>query len=320
MEWGLLSRLTAFLDQLERLVTTRRYVLVDWPDYHNTGDHLIWLGAKHALNRLGRICIADYTAWDVRSGAMPAVPPDVTVICSGGGNFGDIYPNFQRTREILAQTCRDSRLIVLPQTIYFKDPDKARDSAALFRDHPDAVIFGRDPRSAEEAAAFTAPERALLAPDCALFLYPLVSLLRERLPASPPAHETMLLARNDAEAGKRRPQLNAAGLKLDWLGKLGDYTDLTGDVEAIFATLKPDLAALFGPLTWRDDISLQRLILGILLLGQGHRLVTDRLHAHILACMLAKPHTLLDNSYGKNRQFHACWTKDIPFVSLEDPA
>ena len=37
----------------------------------------------------------------------------------------------------------------------------------------------------------------------------------------------------------------------------------------------------------------------------GRRIVTDRLHGHILAVMMGKGHTLYDNSYGKNASFCA---------------
>jgi pyruvyl transferase EpsO len=44
--------------------------------------------------------------------------------------------------------------------------------------------------------------------------------------------------------------------------------------------------------------------------------VTDRLHAHLLALLLGIPHVVLDNSYGKLHHFIAAWTHESPLVHL----
>jgi pyruvyl transferase EpsO len=38
--------------------------------------------------------------------------------------------------------------------------------------------------------------------------------------------------------------------------------------------------------------------------------VTDRLHAHILCCLLDIPHFVFDSLGGKVSAFHATWTQD----------
>ena len=42
--------------------------------------------------------------------------------------------------------------------------------------------------------------------------------------------------------------------------------------------------------------------------------VTDRLHAHLLSLLLAIPHAVLDNTYGKLGRFLDAWTGDAPGV------
>src|SRR3546814_13361207 len=49
---------------------------------------------------------------------------------------------------------------------------------------------------------------------------------------------------------------------------------------------------------------------GLAMLSTGERVVTDRLHAHILSLLLDIPHVLLDNSYGKVAGFADQWTGD----------
>jgi len=58
----------------------------------------------------------------------------------------------------------------------------------------------------------------------------------------------------------------------------------------------------------------QRMKFGCALLARGSVVVTDRLHGHILSLLLGIPHVVLDNSYGKVRQFHETWTKSMPHV------
>jgi pyruvyl transferase EpsO len=55
------------------------------------------------------------------------------------------------------------------------------------------------------------------------------------------------------------------------------------------------------------------------LLAAGRRVVTDRLHGHILCLLVGIPHCLYDNSYGKNREFYRAWTSSSDFVTWCGP-
>ena len=43
---------------------------------------------------------------------------------------------------------------------------------------------------------------------------------------------------------------------------------------------------------------------------------TDRLHAHILSCLMGIPNTVLNNSYGKNYSYITAWTGSSSIVDL----
>lgn len=43
---------------------------------------------------------------------------------------------------------------------------------------------------------------------------------------------------------------------------------------------------------------------------------TDRLHAHILSCLMSIPNTVLNNSYGKNYSYVDAWTGSSNLVNL----
>jgi Polysaccharide pyruvyl transferase len=50
----------------------------------------------------------------------------------------------------------------------------------------------------------------------------------------------------------------------------------------------------------RQQYAMQRLVYGIDLLSKGAIVVTDRLHAHILCCLLNIPHFVFDSLGGKS--------------------
>jgi exopolysaccharide biosynthesis predicted pyruvyltransferase EpsI len=47
-------------------------------------------------------------------------------------------------------------------------------------------------------------------------------------------------------------------------------------------------------------------------------LVTDRLHGHIMATLLGKPHVVIDNFYGKIANFIKAFGKDDVTLSAEN--
>ena len=46
------------------------------------------------------------------------------------------------------------------------------------------------------------------------------------------------------------------------------------------------------------------------------RVESDRLHAHILSCLLTMPNELDDTSHGKNSRYVTAWTAASPLVRL----
>jgi pyruvyl transferase EpsO len=52
----------------------------------------------------------------------------------------------------------------------------------------------------------------------------------------------------------------------------------------------------------------ERLLAGCNLLARGEVIITDRLHAHILALLLGISHIVMDNTYGKIARFREAWT------------
>jgi pyruvyl transferase EpsO len=65
-----------------------------------------------------------------------------------------------------------------------------------------------------------------------------------------------------------------------------------------------------GPLPYRSTDSYLRETAA--LVSSYEMVITERLHGHLLACMMGVPSILLDNNYGKCRSFHETWLTAIP--------
>lgn len=294
------------------LIGDRAFHYVDIPIHWNIGDLLIMSGtvaffARHGLKpRLIASKEPYQTSW---------LKPDEAMVLHGGGNFGDLYVPFQSARERIIQECPDNRIIILPQSLHFSSEAAKSRSAEIFRRHRDLHICVRDAVSYETARDFS--ENVYLLPDMAHHLYPIAH--NEAFVEGP-----LFLRRCDDE-------------KLDWSGLAGleganitDWPDLVGERERtihrfrrfidILARRRLGLLAcrLAAPawIRYVDTLVAD----AVRLFARHERIVTDRLHGHILACLMDKPNIVLDNFYGKNTRYIERWTGASPLLSLHSRA
>lgn len=304
----IISTLQGNLTDAVPVVTgTRDYCLLDFPDYSNVGDSLIWLGAAKFLADTYRAAPRyGCTIHNFDPDALRHQAPKGPIYLSGGGNFGDLWPKFQNFRLAVLRAFPDRQIIQLPQTIHFADTTNARETREAIHNHGDFTLLVRD-RPSLEFAQDHLDVQAILAPDMAFWL--------GHLPArKSPTHDLALMLRTDKErnerAGTARPPEGLSVNAFDWID--GHRPTLLMRIlargERQFGM--PSRHALYR---MKADIQLHR---GLDLLGSGRLLVTDRLHGHILATLMDIPHVLLDNSYGKLKNFHALWTSGSPSIHL----
>ena len=60
-----------------------------------------------------------------------------------------------------------------------------------------------------------------------------------------------------------------------------------------------------------------RVLHGTRLLSKGGTIVSDRLHAHLIASLMGKPHVCLDNNYGKIARYIAAWGKNDQTIQCD---
>ncbi len=295
-------------DVLEPLLAgVERAALLDFPAHANVGDSAIWLGTLACLRERGTtLCYTcDHSTYSRATLARRL--GNGVILLSGGGNFGDIWKQSQRLREQVVRDFPDTRIIQLPQSVMFHDERELERARAVFDAHPALTLLVRDERSLRFASEnFRAT--ALLCPDMALWLGPLSRPV-------PARKQLVWLARTDRERAATPPE----GVRtVDWLDE-PPATDLR--LERFIRELVVEHPRAERPLRGTlsrtaDRVAATRLRRGCSILSEGRVVITDRLHAHILSLLLGIPSVILDNSYGKLRDFYETWTRGNELAAL----
>lgn len=287
------------------LLENRPIQFLDIPFYGNVGDLLIMLGTLHffkkhqlTVNRFGTYF--NYNpAW--------AGKGDV-IVFQGGGNFGDIYGPFQAFRERVISALPDNRIIILPQSIHFTDDTKLKRCCELLSRHKNLHICVRDLESAQIARLMT--QNVYLLPDMAHQLWP--------IQAKYPTTDSVLhLRRRDSEALTLNTKIDT----FDWEDLVGKHwTFFMSEIaeRCVYHAHRCGLNKPFSNLQARLWISQAERFVerAIALFSRYERVDSDRLHAHILSCLLSIPNRISDNSYGKNTRYISTWTALSPLVTL----
>lgn len=286
---------------------------VNFPNMGNLGDSAIYAGARKALSRVGaKVVLACEPRAYRRRLVKQAVGERGTIVIHGGANFGDLYRKQpqQTVRRRLLRDFPNARLIQLPQTIYFEDPDSSPRFLRNCREHADLTIMARDNVSVERAAALGL--ETTLAPDLAFGLGPIERPVQPSTPVTwivrediERTHEPGALeaSARDWPTGKEQ-RAGATGMRLR--GDLALLRALNRTRERAPSRLQLPLARAAA--SRYEGIADRRAGLATAMISAGRVLVSDRFHGHLLACLMGIPNVLLDNSYGKNRGLYETWT------------
>ena len=304
---------SALYDTLGPLLDrSRPMALLDFPDHGNVGDSAIWLGERKIIQSLGieLAYTASISTFDERS-LRRAIGHNGLILMHGGGNFGDLWPAYQRFREEVIERFPSNRIICLPQTIQFDSMENLRLARSRMNPHRDLVVLARDHRSLDVGRQVVDGD-VQLCPDAAF------ALTLQRMGA--PDLETLWLLRDDKEAAPwtgelvRSPEVDLQDWPRDPFGVRGS-SRATRSAQWRWRRVQRaavKIAAsrrLTAPLSQRrfDRLASQRLEGGVALISRARAVVTDRLHGHIICLLAGIPHVLADNSYGKVTDFATTW-------------
>ena len=307
---GVIDRLQAIIHSvLSDYDTDSPYALLDFPNHPNAGDSAIWAGEVAYLRRYWKrepsyVC-EHGVDWNALADAVGHGP----ILLHGGGNFGDVWPIYQRFRETVLDHFPNHTVVQLPQSIQFDDPASLRRTAQVIARHKSFVLLVRDQASYELASSqFDCTVR--LCPDMAFCLGPMA-------PPTPPMRSLVMLLRSDKEAASSAERIGveipADALVTDWLQEPDDThrrARMRGRLGTITSLNPRQLAPMARFVRYYDQLTTLRIRRGVSLLSQGRQIISDRLHAHILGTLLGIPQIMLDNNYGKISRFISTWQSD----------
>lgn len=245
--------------------------IYNWPNYANNGDHFLALGTFLYLIREHKTKVTAIKDTGTNSNKE-------TCVIVGGGNFGDLWPNVHHKVREIVQKQSDNRIVIFPVSIYFENKKELKLSQEVFNGAKDVLLMCRDRKSYNLAFRYFSDCDILLAPDAAFYLEPLVKELSGK-------DTTLFLKRSDKELVQK--EYLSYGVQEDW-----------SHISFNLAKELPKEAL----------ISLNVLLSSVIQLKKFDKVLTDRLHAHILCVMLGMENTLLSNSYHKNESFYDTWT------------
>lgn len=319
-----MERLSAELDAIgEPLAPGSSIAYLDYALHFNVGDLLINLGSEAFFERMGydvklRMSLFDLCRIDWEKPAearlkpvalqrLRALPPKVALVLHGGGNFGDLYPEFQALREQVVAHCPERRIVMLPQSLHFDDGEAQRRSLDRLLRHRDLHVFLRDAESLAAVQSHGSGHGKLL-PDMAHALWQTEGWKPRAAPVDAPR---LCLRRRDGEVSVPPP---AGTHSIDWPDLVGAFDQFA--FRAVRRTMHLDLdrRQRVAGRAWyavRD-----RVVARARRLFTAHgEIVTDRLHGMILAALLERPVRYIDNSYGKLSRYARAWLGGSPMVA-----
>lgn len=304
------SAISQLANTLSLLIAGRPCVLLDWPSYANVGDHLIWLGQKVIFKDFIGADILYQSAYDDID-LSQLKQDNLVILCNGGGNFGDLYPHHQKFREDIANLHKEKTIVFLPQSIFYGSEENQFASRKALSAHKNITLFTRDAPSYAVGRSILESSNTLLGIDSAFALQPYIPRLLSYFSAA--RTKPLYLVRRDRESIVSFRRIPKDAIVIDWVDE-ADIQNLLSDAECHAAITSNGLAHLVDD--YRDLESLRYLLRSVKLFSQASFVVTDRLHAHILALLMGIPCELHDNTYKKNSRFAALWTCDDPLLEL----
>lgn len=287
---------------------TGDYAVLDLPYYDNPGDTLIWEGTLEFLKEIRGKC--RYAAG--KDNYVPGkVKPGLTVLLQGGGNFGDLWPAHQEFRKRVIESCRDNRVIVLPQSVHYQDYANLKADAEFFKAHPGVIICVRD-RKSQEILEADFPNRILLVPDMAFF----ADVAKYRGAVASESGRTLLAKRVDKEA-----PADADFSVVPGAAEIRDWPMVETYPASLYEGLEHklrrcrrvkkwfgvDLAARTVDRYWHRVMRPAYVREAVEFIDRYDEVWSTRLHVTILSMLLGKRVHVIDNSYNKTRNFLETW-------------
>jgi len=294
------------------------YVYWDLPYHINIGDTLIWQGTLDFLQNKPYNML-DYG--NSQTASLGKLSKETIILLHGGGNFGDIYGSSQNFRKDVIALYPDNKVIILPQTIYFKDKEVEKKDLQYFAQHKNLYLCVRDQTSYDLACRYLEVDKVLFLPDMAF------CIKDEILVKAKPTGNKLLMSRIDVEAVPvDKKYIDQVDLKSDWptFEKCPIYCSYLKLLLALNRKVSNDFRNKSSSYLVRyinnfamNSVRKKLINTGVQFINDYDEIYTTRLHGCILSLLLDKKIVLLDNSYGKNKAYYDAWLKDSENIKVE---
>lgn len=275
-----------------------RVHLLDIPNYRNIGDYLIFFGELNYFKK-NRIKLNSISSKDNFDSSL--IQKGDIILLHGGGNFGDLYIDHTNFRNKIVKKFSQNKILILPQTIYFKDKEKLKKTSNIFSTHNNLTIFARDKVSLDIFKTNFKKNTILLHKD---FAYDL-NLKKNK--DSTKIQNILFLKRTDEESKFTLFALKFNIVYSDWFNlKRFNYWNLIHIIFRIFRNF------LSKKQYTRILMKYSKLIVkyNVEKIRKYDLIITDRLHGLILADLLNIKVIAVDNSYSKIKNYYDSWLKN----------
>lgn len=310
------------IESLRKAITTSLiplidtdYALLDVPNHGNIGDNLIWEGEVLFLQKyVNHQCRYEANLLNWEEDKIRDVK---TILFHGGGNWGDLYRMCQDHRLYVINKYHDKRIIVFPQTVWYKNNTLLKQDCSVINSHPCITVCVRDRASFDILSEYIEPKKLLLLPDMAFF---------NEIEAPDGVSGTVLfLNRTDTEK-KELAIIPPNAYVSDWPSYFNNkylyyiwhlVFEFKNKLSVKLQECK--LTAFIVDPAYGLNLrgGRQRYVRkGIKFFSKYETIYTTRLHGLILGVLMNKKMVIVDNKYNKCKNFYTTWLKDFKNIEI----
>ncbi|PDS78870.1 polysaccharide pyruvyl transferase family protein [Rhizobium sp. L43] len=283
------------------------YIIMDFPSTKDPGHHASWLGLVNVLYGItGRL--------PVLAGGSPksidevkSTPGDAPIFICGWSDFGDGRIGRDDIRYRLACRYPDRTIVQMPQTIDFANESLKEYAKRTIGRHRKFFFMTRDEQSFELAKAnFDCDIEA--GPDTAFGIE-----LPKPFEADPlrVLYVMQPFGEDDVDIAEARAIVD--GPLTNWINGPDSLSRMRKS-SVVKAAMRCGFSRAEMVAQHHEDVAARYVDYGVKMLSGAQRIITNRLHGHILCLLLNKPHVAVARSGSKLHDVISSWAGDTPLV------
>lgn len=278
-------------------MNVKKIVLMGIPHHGNIGDGAIAFAEKKFLEDNVKdyeiYCVPEETMEKCAEKLLPIITKDDIIMFHGGGNIGCQYPLTERARRKIIQLFPNNKIIIFPQTIFFKDDENGRRefeiTKKVYNSHKNLTIIAREEASYQIMKKAFKNNKVFLTPDIVMYL--------NETQKPYPREGALVILRDDAEANitkEERKQLEEIVRKN--FNEVIYSDNLNENGQPILEINREEILAK----TFHKFRSAQMVL-------------TDRLHGMVFSAITSTPCVAVGN-YNHKVKYTAEWLKEFEYI------